>query len=116
MQIGAAILGPGRFVVALGLGLFLAPAHGFHLVRLDAIYCQGFDHGFSATLAEGFVIWDRVDPAMTRHILRPTGSEGEKKDWTLFSMGLEALVWQFAELVEGADWPMRVGASAGNPE
>ena len=68
------------------------------------------------SLAEGFVIWDRVDPAMTRHILRPTGSEGEKKDWTLFSMGLEALVWQFAELVEGADWPMQVGASAGNPE
>ena len=67
------------------------------------------------SLAEGFAIWDRVDPTMTRDILRPTGS-GEKEDWTLFSMGVEALVWQFAELDEGPDQPSGPGASAGNPE
>jgi hypothetical protein len=50
------------------------------------------------SLTEGFSIWDRVDPTMTRHILRPTGPDGEKQEWTLFSLGLEGLVWQFAEL------------------
>jgi hypothetical protein len=68
------------------------------------------------SLAEGFAIWDRVDPTMTRHILRPTESEGQKEEWTLFALGLEALVWQFAELDEGADQPSGPGASAGNPE
>ena len=52
------------------------------------------------SLTEGFSIWDRVDPTMTRHILRPTGPNGEKQEWTLFSLGLEGLVWQFAELDE----------------
>jgi len=68
------------------------------------------------SLAEGFAIWDRVDPTMTRHILRPTGKEGEKQEWTLFSMGIEGLLWQFAELEEGPAWPPGPGASAGNPE
>ena len=68
------------------------------------------------SLAEGFAIWDRVDPTMTRGIIRPTGREGQKVEWTLFSMGLEALVWQFAELDEGADWPTGPNPSAGNPE
>jgi hypothetical protein len=68
------------------------------------------------SLAEGFAIWDRVDPTMTRGILRPTGREGEKQEWTLFSMGLDALVWQFAELDGDADRPSPSGASAGNPE
>jgi hypothetical protein len=53
------------------------------------------------SLTEGFTIWDRVDPTMTRHILRPTGPAGEKREWTIFSLGLEALVWQFAELHDG---------------
>ena len=68
------------------------------------------------SLAEGFAIWDRVDPTMTRGILRPTGSGGEKEEWTLFSMGLEALVWQFAELDGGDDRPPTMGGPAGNPE
>jgi hypothetical protein len=55
------------------------------------------------SLTEGFSIWERVDPTMTRHILRPTGPNGEKQEWTLFSLGLEGLVWQFAELVESPD-------------
>jgi len=50
------------------------------------------------SLTEGFSVWDRVDPSGTRHILRPTGPEGAKQEWSLFSLGLEALVWQFAEL------------------
>ena len=68
------------------------------------------------SLAEGFIVWDRLDPVMSRHILRPTGPEGEKQEWTLFSMGLEALLWQFAELDEHAGTPAGPGASAGNPE
>ena len=47
------------------------------------------------SLTEGFSIWERVDPSMTRHILRPTGPNGEKQEWTLFSLGVEGLVWQF---------------------
>jgi len=52
----------------------------------------------AVSLTEGFTVWDRVEPTMTRDILRPTGAAGEKEEWTLFSIGLEALVWQFAEL------------------
>jgi hypothetical protein len=61
------------------------------------------------SLTEGFSIWDRVDPTMTRHILRPTGPNGEKQEWTLFSLGLEGLVWQFVELGDapGAGAPER---------
>ena len=71
------------------------------------------------SLTEGFTIWDRVDPSMTRHILRPTGPHGEKQEWSLFSLGLEALVWQFAELVDATDADAPPGsavAPAGNPE
>jgi hypothetical protein len=74
------------------------------------------------SLAEGFAIWDRVDPTMTRNILRPTGPEGATQEWTLFSVGLEALVWQFAELDEDPAWSAgsgestASGQSAGNPE
>ena len=64
------------------------------------------------SLAEGFAIWDRLDPTMSRNILRPTGREGEKVEWTLFSMGIEALLWQFAELEEDADPPPGPGVSA----
>jgi hypothetical protein len=71
------------------------------------------------SLTEGFTIWDRVDPTMTRNILRPTGPDGDKQEWTLFSLGLEALVWQFAELDgtpdAGALQELAV-APAGNPE
>lgn len=67
------------------------------------------------SLAEGFTIWDRVDPTMTRHILRPTGPGDEKQEWTLFAVGLEALVWQFAELDDDPDsaWSSGGGLPAG---
>lgn len=67
------------------------------------------------SLTEGFATWDRIDPTMTRHILRPTGPYGEKEEWTLFSVGLESLVWQFAELDGPAD-EGSVQPVAGNPE
>jgi hypothetical protein len=63
------------------------------------------------SLAEGSTIWERVDPTMSRQILLPTGHDGEKQKWTLFALGLEALVWQVAELDD--DWTT---GSAGNPE
>ena len=71
------------------------------------------------SLIEGFAIWDRVDPTLTRHILRPTGVNGEKQEWSLFSLGLEGLVWQFTELEDAPDADAlrrRTDASAGNPE
>jgi hypothetical protein len=69
------------------------------------------------SLAEGFTIWDRVDPTMTRHILRPTGQHGEKQEWSLFSLGVEGLIWQFAEFAEDGAAHLQVGgeASAGVP-
>ena len=71
------------------------------------------------SLTEGFTVWDRVDPSVTRHILRPTGPDGGKQEWTLFSLGLDALVWQFAELdglpSAGATHEQAV-APAGHPE
>ena len=71
------------------------------------------------SLTEGFTVWDRVDPSDTRHILRTTGPDGEKQEWSLFSLGLEALVWQFAELdgQPGADATREEAvAPAGHPE
>jgi len=69
----------------------------------------------AVSLTEGFAVWDRLDPTMTRHILRPTGPDGDKQEWNLFSLGLESLVWQFAELEE-ADGVDVGGPAAGNPE
>jgi len=67
------------------------------------------------SLTEGFAVWDRINPTMTRNILRPTGPDGEKQEWNLFSVGLESLVWQFAELDGSTDGG--VGRpEAGNPE
>ena len=71
------------------------------------------------SLTEGFTVWDRIDPSATRHILRTTGPDGAKQEWSLFSIGLEALVWQFAKLdgLPGADaTPEQAVASAGHPE
>ena len=69
------------------LGIRMRP--GFSVRQLSML---------AVSLTEGFTVWDRVDPTMTRDILRPTGPGGGKEEWTLFSIGLEALVWQFAEL------------------
>ncbi len=70
------------------------------------------------SLAEGFTIWDRVDPTATRHILRPTGPDRRSQEWSLFSLGLEALVAQFTELVEetGGATPWAGPPTPGNPE
>lgn len=70
------------------IGVRLRP--GFTLRQLSML---------AISLTEGFAVWDRVDPVRSRHILRPTGPAGQQQEWTLFSLGLEALVWQFAELL-----------------
>ena len=94
-----------RWDFALGrafevLGVRMRPGVGIRQLSMLAI-----------SLAEGSTIWDRVDPTMSRQLLLPTGSEGEKQEWTLFALGLDALVWQLAELDE--DW---TSGSSGNPE
>ena len=35
------------------------------------------------------------------YVIRPTGPSGENEDWTLFAIGLEALVNQFFEIDPG---------------
>jgi len=47
-------------------------------------------------LAEGCSLRQRLDPGMV-DILRPTGPGGEEQAWTVFGLGLEALVHQFFE-------------------
>jgi hypothetical protein len=47
-------------------------------------------------LAEGCALRQRVDPHL-EGILRPTGPNGEDQEWTLFAIGLEALLLQFLE-------------------
>ncbi len=52
-------------------------------------------------LAEGCSLRQRVDPDLGV-ILRPTGPNGEDQEWTLFAIGLEALLMQFLE--PDPDW------------
>jgi hypothetical protein len=47
-------------------------------------------------LAEGCSLRRRVDPSL-EGILRPTGANGEDEEWTLFAIGLEALLLLFFE-------------------
>ncbi len=56
----------------------------------------------TGALAEGCALRDGVDPKSSRHILRPSGPNGEDQDWTLFSVGVEALFRMFVEL--DPDW------------
>jgi hypothetical protein len=49
-------------------------------------------------LAEGCALRDSVDPASVRAISRPTGPDGDMQEWTLFGIGLDALVHEFFEL------------------
>ena len=49
------------------------------------------------SLSEGCALRDRIDPLSTRGIMRPTGPNGELEEWTLFSVGFEALARQFTE-------------------
>ena len=53
-------------------------------------------------LAEGCSLRQHVDPNLGV-ILRPTGPNGEDREWTLFAIGLEALILQFLE--PDPDWP-----------
>ncbi len=52
-------------------------------------------------LAEGCSLRQHVDPDLGV-ILRPTGPRGEDQEWTLFAIGLEALLIQFLE--PDPDW------------
>lgn len=46
--------------------------------------------------SEGCSLRQRIDGYSDR-IVRPTGPQGEDQEWTLFAVGLEALVHQFFE-------------------
>ena len=50
------------------------------------------------SLAEGCALRERVDPSEMSAIARPTGPDGAPQAWTLFAVGLDALVRQFFEL------------------
>ncbi len=52
-------------------------------------------------LAEGCSLRQHVDPHLGV-ILRPTGPRGEDQEWTLFAIGLEALLMHFFE--PDPDW------------
>ena len=56
----------------------------------------------TGALAEGCAMRDGVDPDRTRRIMRATGPGGEKEEWTLFSVGVEALLRTFVEI--DPDW------------
>lgn len=56
----------------------------------------------TGALAEGCVLRYGVDEASTRSIIRPTGPNGEDQEWTLFSVGIEALLNAFVEI--DPDW------------
>jgi hypothetical protein len=71
------------------LGLRLRPGFTMRQLSIAAI-----------SLAEGCTIWDRVDPSSTRQITRRIGSDGATQEWRLFSVGIEALLWQFTEWTE----------------
>jgi hypothetical protein len=47
-------------------------------------------------LDQGFSLRHRIN-GMIEYVTRPTGPNGEDEDWTLFALGLEALVQQFFE-------------------
>jgi hypothetical protein len=55
-------------------------------------------------LAEGCCLRQHVDPAL-RGIVRPTGAHGEDQEWTLFAIGMEALLLLFLE--PDPDWSPR---------
>jgi hypothetical protein len=56
----------------------------------------------TGALAEGCALRYGVDPTSTRDIMRPTGPNGELQEWTLFSVGVEALFRAFLEI--DPDW------------
>lgn len=52
----------------------------------------------TGALAEGCALRSSVDPASTQRILRPTGPGRADQEWTLFSVGVEALLRVFVEI------------------
>jgi hypothetical protein len=48
-------------------------------------------------LSEGFALHDRFAPEALVTLTRPTGPGGELQEWTLFSVGVEAIMMQFTE-------------------
>ena len=52
-------------------------------------------------LDQGFALRHRINGTF-EYVSRPTGPNGENEDWTLFALGLEALVHQFFEI--DPDW------------
>ena len=55
----------------------------------------------AGALAEGCSLRQRVDPNL-QGIILPTGVNGEDQEWTLFGIGLEALLLHFFEI--DPDW------------
>ncbi|MGD0313001.1 MAG: hypothetical protein ABSC90_11110 [Acidimicrobiales bacterium] len=49
------------------------------------------------SLAQGYGLRDRLDRSAPA-VVRPTGPNGEDQEWTIFGVGLEALVRQFFEI------------------
>jgi hypothetical protein len=49
------------------------------------------------SLSEGYGLRDRIDGGAAKVVLRPTGPGGEEQEWTIFAVGLEALINQFFE-------------------
>jgi len=63
----------------------------------------------TGALAEGCALRYGVDADSTRSISRPTGPNGEDEEWTLFSIGIEALLNAFVEI--DPDWDSAGAAS-----
>jgi hypothetical protein len=61
------------------------------------------------SLSEGYGLRDRLDGGAAKVVLRPTGPNGEEQEWTIFAVGLEALIRQFFELDPGWVPPGRRG-------
>ncbi len=61
----------------------------------------GVDMGQTAiaiySLSEGLALHDRFAPANVWNLTLPTGPSGEAEDWTLFALGVEALLARFVE-------------------
>ena len=63
-------------------------------------------------LDQGFALRHRINGTI-EYVTRPTGPNGENEDWTLFALGLEALVHQFFEM--DPDWqPERQDVAGGD--
>ncbi len=63
------------------------------------------------SLSEGYGLRNRLDASARKVILRPTGPNGAEQEWTIFAVGLEALVHQFFEL--DPDWSPGRGPGGG---